>query len=90
MALYGTQYGFTYKYKNINLSFGVECPLTSIYVDNNCWCGVGTSSKEAAEQTDKQNKQVWKASGDGISLSIEVNSGSGSIAYYLARAYRSV
>jgi phage shock protein PspC (stress-responsive transcriptional regulator) len=87
-ALYGTQYGFTFKYKDLDLSFGVECPLTSIYVDNNCWCGIGASAETAAHSTDSANKQSYEASGSGVSLSIRCNSGSGSIAYYIARAYK--
>lgn len=87
-ALVGTQYGFTFKYKGLDLSFGVECPLTGIYVDNNCWCGIGSSAETAANKTDSANKQSFEASGNGVSLSIRCNSGSGSIAYYVARAYK--
>lgn len=87
-ALVGTQYGFTMSYKDKDLSFGVECPLTSIYVDNNCYCGIGVTAKTAAEKTDSENKQTYSASADGITLSIKCNSGSGSIAYYIARAYK--
>ncbi|UCX04566.1 hypothetical protein [Shewanella glacialimarina] len=87
-ALVGTQYGFTFSYKNIDLTFGVECPLTGIYVDNNCYCGIGISPNDAAEKTDSTNKQSYTTSKDGITLSITCNSGSGSIAYYVARAYK--
>lgn len=87
-ALVGTQYGFTFSYKNTELTFGVECPLTGIYVDNNCYCGVGISAHDAAKKTDSLNKQSYSTSQGGISLSIKCNSGSGSIAYYVARAYK--
>lgn len=87
-ALVGTQYGFTFSYKDTDLTFGVECPLTGIYVDNNCYCGIGISAHDAAEKTDSVNKQSYSASKDGITLSIKCNSGSGSIAYYVARAYK--
>jgi hypothetical protein len=87
-ALVGTQYGFTFLYGDTSLSFGVDCPLTGIYVDNNCYCGVGIDAKTAAENTDSENKTSYEASGEGVSLSIRCNSGSGSIAYYVARAYK--
>lgn len=89
-SLYGTQYGFTMRYGNTNtkLSFGVECPLTSLYHDNNCYCAIDENAKKVAETTTKINKQYWETVKDGIKLSIRCNSGSGSIAYYVARAYR--
>lgn len=87
-ALVGTQYGFTFKYNQLDLSFGVECPLTGISVDNNCWCGIGVSAEAAANNTNSANTQHYEASGNGVSLSIRCNSGSGSIAYYLARVYK--
>lgn len=91
MALIGTQYGFTFKYKDISLSFAVGCPLTSVDVDNNCYCVIGKGAKYAADKTDDKtdgNKQFCSTSKDGITLSIECNSPSGSIAYYVARAYK--
>lgn len=88
-ALFGTQYGFTFSYKTHDISFGVECPLTSIYVDNNCYCGIDISAQQAAEATDSSNKQSWMSSKNGITLEINCNSGSGSIAYFVARAYKS-
>lgn len=87
-ALVGTQYGFVMKYKDYDLAFGVECPLTGIYVDNNCYCAIGETAKQAAENTDSNNKQFYTASKDGINTSIRCNSGSGSIAYFIARAYK--
>lgn len=88
-ALYGTQYGFTFSYKAHDISFGVECPLTDMYVDNNCYCGIDISAQQAAEATDSSNKQSWMSSKNGITLEINCNSGSGSIAYFVARAYKS-
>ncbi|QDQ02168.1 hypothetical protein FOH38_17650 [Lysinibacillus fusiformis] len=89
-ALVGTQYGFTMKYGNTgtNFSFGVECPLTSISTDNNCYCAIDESAKTVAERTSDKNKQFWEAEKDGLKLSIRCNSGSGSIAYYVARAFK--
>ncbi len=89
-ALVGTQYGFTMGYGNTGtkFSFGVECPLTSIYTDNNCYCAIDESAEKVAELTTKKNKQFWEAEKDGFKLSIRCNSGSGSIAYYVARAYK--
>ena len=89
-ALVGTQYGFTMRYGSTgtNFSFGVECPLTSMMTDNNCYCAIDESAKTVAEKTANKNKQFWEAEKEGIKLSIRCNSGSGSIAYYVARAYR--
>ncbi|WLR51288.1 hypothetical protein LC040_19460 [Bacillus tianshenii] len=89
-ALVGTQYGFTMQYGNTGtkFSFGVECPLTSIYSDNNCYCAIDESAKTVAERTTDKNKQFWEAEKDGFKVSIRCNSGSGSIAYYVARAYK--
>ncbi|MGN4128153.1 hypothetical protein ACMGD3_24570 [Lysinibacillus sphaericus] len=89
-ALVGTQYGFTMQYGSTGtkFSFGVECPLTSLSTDNNCYCAIDESAKTVAERTSDKNKQFWEAEKDGVKLSIRCNSGSGSIAYYVARAYR--
>lgn len=89
-ALIGTQYGFTMAYGTTGkkFSFGVECPLTSIYEDNNCYCSFDETAQQAAEKTAKENKQSCTAEKDGLKLSIKCNSGSGSIAYYVARVYQ--
>lgn len=89
-ALVGTQYGFTMQYGNTStqLSFGVECPLTSIMTDNNCYCAIDENAKTVAEKTTDKNKQFWETEKDGLKLSIRCNSGNGSIAYYVARAYK--
>jgi len=86
-ALVGTQYGFTMKYGEETLTFGVECPLTDIYVDNNCYCAFGETAEHAAKETDVKNKKSYTAAKGDLRLSIRVNSGGGSIAYYIARAY---
>ena len=89
-ALFGTQYGFTMGYgtSSTKLSFGVECPLTSIYTDNNCYCSFDETAQQVAEKTTSQNKQSCTAEKNGLKLSIKCNSGSGSIAYYIARVYK--
>lgn len=87
-AFYGTQYGFTMKYGNTRLSFGVENPLTSLYKDNNCYCEIDTSAEDVAKKTDHHNKQEWVTNKGGITLSIRCNSGHGSTSYYIARAYK--
>lgn len=86
-ALVGTQYGFTYTTGNTNVSFGVECPLTSIYVDNNCYCAINSTSENVANETDSQNVLSYKCSSSNpnLNVSIQCNSGSGSVAYYIAR-----
>ena len=85
-ALVGTQYGFLMKYGDTKLGFAVECPLTSLYEDNNCYTSFDMTAKEIAEKTADENKQFHSVTKDGITLSLRVNSGSGSIAYYVARA----
>lgn len=87
-ALVGTQYGFTYSTKSgANVNIGVECPLTSIYVDNNCFCEINSSSKNAAEQTDSKDVLSYSANSDSpkLEVSINCNSGSGYVAYYITR-----
>lgn len=88
-ALVGTQNGYVYSYKHdtttTDFAIGVECPLTGIYVDNNCWCEIGASAETAAKQTDSNNQQSWTSSNSDYEMSIVCNSGSGSIAYYIAR-----
>ena len=88
-ALYGTQYGFTYTGGNgsYNVNFGAECPLTSIYVDNNCYCEIGSTSENSARQTTKKNALSYsaKSTTPKLDTSIKCNSGSGYVAYYIAR-----
>jgi hypothetical protein len=93
-ALVGTQYGFsltcnynaagkTTDTKKVSFAFGVACPLA--FGSNNCYCGFDISAQQAAENTASQDKLSYKATnGDGITLSINCNSGSGSVAYYIA------
>lgn len=83
-ALVGAQYGFVMKYKNLDLSFGVECPLNG---KNNCYSAFNKTAKQVAELTEKNVLQYHEITQDEITLSIRANSGSGSVAWYVARAY---
>ncbi len=86
-ALFGTQYGFTYSYDDkVDLTFAVENPLTATYVDNNCYCVINETAIYAAGKTNEHNKQNWETTKGDFKLSIKCNSGSGSVAYYIARA----
>lgn len=89
-ALIGVRAGFGFKGNKSGKTFSIGfcCPLTSLYGDNNCYCSVGGSASDAAEQTDKNNKQEWKDEKDGYGISIKCNSPSGSVAYYIARIYK--
>merc|ERR1719204_2059613 len=87
-ALFGTQYGVTYQYKDVKFQLGFEVPLTGIYVGNNCYAAVDSTAEEAANQTNQQNQSKWSAMGKGINVDIKVNSTSGSIGYYIARVYK--
>ncbi|MCO4850691.1 hypothetical protein [Bacillus vallismortis] len=88
-ALYGTQYGFTMQYGDTDttFSFGMDCPLTSLYSDNNCYCTINEDAKTAAERTSNHNQQYWESEMNGLKINIRCNSGSGSVAYYIARAF---
>ncbi|WP_047474321.1 hypothetical protein [Bacillus siamensis] len=87
-ALIGTQYGFTLKYGDTDtkFTFAVECPLAE--KRNSCYCSFNEDPESAAQMTDKKSSQHWEAEQNGIKLSITCNSNEGSIAYYVARAYR--
>jgi hypothetical protein len=87
-ALYGTQYGFRLKSaEGAVFTFGAECPLTSMYTDNNCYCAFDKSAEEAANATTDKNVQEYYAEKGDVCLSIKCNSGAGSIAYYVARIF---
>lgn len=87
-SLVGSQYGFVMQYGDINLGYGVESPLTGMFADNNCYCAFESSAQQLAEDTAKFSKQYSEATQGDVKLSIRCNSGSGSIAYYIARAYK--
>lgn len=88
-ALYGTQYGFRMKSKAGKMYvFGSECPLTSLYSGNNCYCSFTGSAEDAAKQTTEDDRQDYTASDGSFKLSIKCHSKSGSIAYYVARIYK--
>ncbi|CAI1607129.1 Uncharacterised protein [Serratia grimesii] len=85
-ALYGTQYGFTMTYKDdVKITFATECPLTG---DNNCYCSLDASAHEAAARTTDRNRQYDEDEKNGIKISIRCNSDSGSVAWYIARAFK--
>lgn len=93
-ALVGTQYGFslTCEYnstgntsptKKVTFAFGVACPLA--FGSNNCYCGFEITAEQAANNTASEDKLSYKATNaDGLNLAISCNSGSGSVAYYIA------
>lgn len=89
-ALVGVQGGFTVAAEGgKEFAFAFDCPLTGLYVDNNCYCAIGETAKTVAELTDKHNKQSWHDEKDGYGISIKCNDPSGSIAYYVVRIYKS-
>lgn len=88
-ALVGVQGGFTVAAEGgKEFSFAFDCPLSGLYVDNNCYCAIGETAKTVAELTDKHNKQSWHDEKDGYGISIKCNDPSGSIAYYVVRIYK--
>ena len=87
-ALYGVQGAYTLKdQSDTKFTFGFDCPLSSLYVDNNCYCGINLSAEEACKKTDDKNKQEWSDSDGQHGMSIKCNSPKGSYAYYIARIF---
>lgn len=86
-ALFGTQYGFSLKGTSSNdyFLFGVECPLTSTYTDNNCYCALTGSAKDAAEGTANHNNSTYEIKNTKYLLDIKCHSKAGSVAFYVAR-----
>jgi len=82
-AMVGTQYGFTMKYGDTLLSFGVHNPLTG---DNSCYCEVNTSAKSVAEKSNSLPHQYSDSVQDDVIISIRNSSKDGFTAYYIARA----
>jgi hypothetical protein len=86
--LFGVQYGISLKSETLNMAFGMECPLTAFYVDNNCYCNFDMSAEKAAELTTKKNYQYdAETHKSGKKIAIQVNNGAGEVAYYIARVY---
>lgn len=85
-ALRGTQYGFTYQLGGSDLVYGVICPLV---VGNNAgYCQLGGDAHQVAEQVNSQGSLYSEAKRGPLTTSIRCNSGSGSVAYYVARAFQ--
>lgn len=88
-ALYGTQYGVTLRRKDkddIKFNIGVECPLAS--GSNCCAVGFNKSAEDIAKTADSGGKQKDEQTQSGYAMEIKCNSGSGSVAYYIARIYK--
>jgi hypothetical protein len=81
-ALHGTQYGFTYACGSNTISFGVECPLIG---HNNCYCEINSNSNNVAYATNSNDSTAWSSEQEGLYTSINCNSPSGYVAYYIAR-----
>lgn len=88
-ALIGVQGAFTVRSeRGTNFTFGFDCPLTSVSADNNCYCAINEKPERVAQFTDEHNVQEWRDERNGYGLNIRCNSPSGSVAYYIARAYK--
>lgn len=90
-SLFGTQYGFRMRGAKTGKEFlfGMECPLTSIITDNNCYCSFSGTPEDIAKQTEKHNIQSFNLNdGHGYCCSITCHSGAGSVAYYKASIRR--
>lgn len=86
-ALVGCQMGFVYKYDDqTKFAYGVESPLTSMYVDNNCYCDFNVTAEQIANTTDSKNVLTSTATLNKFSSKISCASGSGDGAWCLAQA----
>ncbi len=89
-ALIGSSTGYHFQTENSKKDFyiGVECPLSSLYGGNTCYCSFEGSAKEACEKANKNQTLESNDEKDGYRLDIKCNSKSGSVAYYIARIYK--
>jgi len=88
-ALVGCQMGFTFNYdSSTTFAYGVESPLTSIYVDNNCYCEFDVSAETVANDTDSNNVQSSTATKGSFEAIINCANKSGDGAWCLARAIK--
>lgn len=89
-ALVGTSTGYHFRLEDSGKNFyiGVECPLTSLYGDNNCACDIEGSSEKIADKTHSKNMQEDSCVNGGYTCSIRCNAKGGSIAYYIARVHK--
>jgi hypothetical protein len=86
-ALVGCQMGFIYQYDSkTNFAYGVESPLTSIYVDNNCYCDFNVTAEQIANTTDSKNVLTSTATLNNFSSKITCANKSGDGAWCLAQA----
>ena len=83
----GAQVGWQFKSKGHQISFASDCPITSLFVYNNCYCGFDIDAREAAKLTDKFDKQYYFDSSGGVAAEIRVHSQYGSPAYNIGRIY---
>lgn len=90
-ALVGTQFGMHLQGSTSKKDFyiGAECPLTSIYVDNNCWCEFDSSSEEVSNKTDSNNVQQCTCSSGNYHMDMYCHDKGGDSAYYTVRIYKS-
>lgn len=89
-ALVGTTYGIQYKLEDSDspsFAFATECPLTTIYGGNNCYCAFDQSAKDVAETTHSLQRLSYSDTQGPLGISIRCNSYSGSVAYYVGRVY---
>lgn len=89
-ALIGTTTGYHFQLEDSKKDFyiGVECPLSSLYGDNNCACSATGSAKEIADTTNSKNIQEDECSNGEYKCSIRCSGKGGSIAFYIARIYK--
>lgn len=89
-ALVGTSTGYHFQLEDSkeDFYFGVECPLTSLYGDNNCACDIEGSSEKIADKTHSKNVQEDSCVNGKYTCSIRCSNKGGSIAYYIARIHK--
>lgn len=89
-SFYGVQGAFSLRSNcsQKKFSFGFDSPLSSLYVDNNCYCCIDGSAEDACEQADNKNKLKWNDSNDVYGMEIKCNSAKCSFAYYIVRIFK--
>lgn len=89
-ALLGTATGFHFQLQKSKKDFyiGVECPLSSIYGDNNCVCSATGSEEAIADSTHSKNVQEDHCNVGDYKCSIYCSNKHGSLACYIARIYK--
>ena len=87
-ALIGTQFGMTMSYGDMDLNFGMGCPLAS--GKNNCYVMIDETAEAVARKSDDEQKAFHTTKKNGVRLTIARSSSSGSIVFLIAQAKKAL